>query len=75
MKKTTTLIGMLLAVTATQAQTNLPSSPINMEWGAHNSNAVAIDVNNDGLRDLIMAGIGSQTTQECRAGKRKERRM
>gem|GEM_PF-5266751 len=33
MKKTTTLIGMLLAVTATQAQTNLPSSPINMEWG------------------------------------------
>lgn len=65
MKKTTTLIGMLLTVTATQAQTNLPSSPINMEWGAHNSNAVAIDVNNDGLRDLIMAGIGSQTTNDA----------
>lgn len=65
MKKTTTLIGMLLTVSATQAQTNLPSSPINMEWGAHNSNAVAIDVNNDGLRDLIMAGIGSQTTNDA----------
>lgn len=65
MKKTTTLIGMLLTVTATQAQTSLPSSPINMEWGAHNSNAVAIDANNDGLRDLIMAGIDSQTTNDA----------
>lgn len=65
MKKSTTLIGMLLAVSAVQAQTNLPNSATRQEWGAHNSNAVAIDVNNDGMRDLVVAGIGTYTTNNA----------
>lgn len=65
MKKSTTLIVTLLAATAVQAQTNITNSATRQEWGAHNSNAVAIDVNNDGLRDLVVAGIGNNTTNDA----------
>lgn len=75
MNKFTLLLGLMAVGTATPAQTSLPNSSTKWEWGGHNSNAVAVDVNNDGLRDLVFAGIGTYETNGAGVHNWEKKRM
>lgn len=59
-------IGIILAslamATGAFAQTQIPNKFTQPAWGASNSSAVAVDLNNDGYRDLVYAGVGKYTT-------------
>ncbi len=45
--------------------TKLQNTTTRQNWGAHISNAVAVDVNNNGMRDLVFAGVGSKITNNA----------
>lgn len=56
------------------AQTYMSTSYYNLEWGAHNCSGAVVDLNNDGYKDLVFAGIsaietnpgGTATYEKCR---------
>ena len=56
-----TLTALAASATAT-AQTSLSCLYQQPVWGAYNASAVAVDLDNNGYRDLVLAGIGSNIT-------------
>ena len=56
------LVGMLCCCVTATAQTRIQPSYANTDWGAYISSMVAVDVNNDGWRDLIWGGVGPYET-------------
>lgn len=76
MKKYQILTGVFMALTSTiSAQTIVNNSATRAEWGAHNSNILAVDVNNDGYRDLVLAGVGNETTNNAGGAEWEQKRM
>ena len=66
MKKNRILTGMFVTfASALSAQTIVNNSVTRTEWGGHNSNIVAVDVNNDGYRDLVLGGVGNYLTNNA----------
>lgn len=55
------LTALAASATAT-AQTSLSCLYQQPVWGAYNASAVAVDLDNNGYRDLVLAGIGSNIT-------------
>ncbi|MGI6243474.1 MAG: family 43 glycosylhydrolase [Prevotella sp.] len=62
MKRSITAILLMASMSAASAQTNVSTSFQSLEWGAHNSSGAVVDLNNDGYKDLVFAGISAIET-------------
>jgi arabinan endo-1,5-alpha-L-arabinosidase len=69
------MLSLMLAGSAAFAQQSIPQTFTSTDWGARYGNITAVDVDNDGYRDLILAGIGSNKNNYAGSAAYEQNRM